>query len=60
MTETMKMAITEMELAGMWSKLQSLKQNFSDSPETFKQLDGIADEIDALRRQLGIKIELSK
>lgn len=56
MNETMKLAITEMELAAMWSKLQSLKQNFSDA-DTFKKLDHIGDEIDALRRQLGIKIE---
>lgn len=60
MNETVKLSIVEMELAGMWAKLQSMSQTMvkSSDPE-FAKLQAISDQIDQLRRQLGIKIELA-
>lgn len=60
MNKTMQMAIMEMELAAMWAKLQSMKQTMADSRETFDQLDTISDNIDKLRRELGVKIEMER
>lgn len=59
MNESLKLSIVEMELAGMWAKLQSMKQTMvtGNGPEG-KALDRIADEMDKLRRQLGVKIEM--
>jgi hypothetical protein len=59
MNESLKLSIVEMEMAAMWAKIQSMKQTMvkSNGPEG-KALDHIADEIDALRRQLGVKIEM--
>ena len=59
MNESLKLSIVEMELAAMWAKLQSMKQTMvvSNGPEG-KAIDKIADEMDALRRQLGMKIEM--
>lgn len=60
MNETIKLSIVEMELAGMWAKLQSMKQTMINSrSEEGKQLDQIADQIDKLRRQLGAQIEMT-
>ena len=59
MNESLKLSIVEMELAAMWAKIQSMKQTMvkSDDPEE-KALDRIADEMDTLRRHLGVKIEM--
>lgn len=60
MNKAMQMAVMEMELAAMWAKLQSMKQTMADSKQTFDQLDVIADGIDKLRRELGVKIEMER
>lgn len=60
MNETVKLSIVEMELAGMWAKLQSMKQTMVNGrSDEGKQLEQIADQIDSLRRQLGVKIEIA-
>lgn len=60
MDSTVRMAVIEMELAAMWAKLQSMKQTMADGRDTFDQLDHISDDIDKLRRQLGMKIETAR
>lgn len=61
MNEIIKLSVVEMELAGMWAKLQSMSQTMvkSSDPE-FAKLQTISDQIDQLRRQVGIKIEMAK
>lgn len=59
MNESLKLSIVEMELAAMWAKIQSMKQTMVKSNGTEGQaLDRIADEMDTLRRRLGVKIEM--
>jgi hypothetical protein len=60
MNETVKLSIVEMELAGMWAKLQSMSQTMvKSSDKEFSQMQQIADQIDTLRRQLGVRIEMA-
>jgi hypothetical protein len=60
MNETIKLSIVEMELAAMWSKLQSMSQTMVKSSDSeFAQLQQISDQIDTLRRQVGVKIEMA-
>lgn len=61
MNESIKLSIVEMELAGMWAKLQSMAQTMvSSSDPEFAKLQAISSEIDALRRQVGVKIEMTR
>lgn len=56
MNEQMKLAIAELELAKVYAALCSVQQNFSDSIEMQKELSKIADEVDKMRRKIGVKI----
>ncbi len=56
MNEMMKLAISELELAKVYASLASLQQNFSSDIEMQKELAKIADQVDALRRKVGVKI----
>lgn len=59
MNEVVKLSIVEMELAGMWAKLQSMAQTMvKSSDKEFDQLQTISDQIHQLRSQLGCKIEM--
>lgn len=58
MDKSVKLSIVEMELAGMWAKLQSMAQTMvQSSDKEFEQLQAISDQIHQLRSQLGCKIE---
>ena len=61
MNETIKLSIVEMELAAMWAKMQSMAQTMvsSDSKE-FAQMQEISNQVDKLRRQVGVKIEMAR
>lgn len=60
MNSALKLSIVEMELAGMWAKMQSMQQNMLDTREEREELEEIATLIDALRRKIGVKIALSE
>lgn len=61
MNETIKLSIVEMELAGMWAKMQSMAQTMvSSNTKEFEQMQAISDQVDKLRRQIGCKIEMAK
>jgi hypothetical protein len=61
MNEQISLSIVEMELAAMYAKLCSMQQTMvnSRSAEGLKMSE-IAQQIDALRRTVGIKIEVLK
>lgn len=60
MNSALKLSIVEMELAGMWAKMQSMQQNMLDTREEREELEEIATLIDALRRKIGARIALSE